>query len=493
MNPVLQQKLLDLPSKPGCYLFRDRKGTIIYIGKALSLRKRVQSYFRPATLRKAPPKLRSLINSVADLDTLVLPSEAQALLAEARLIKQYRPRYNILLRDDKNFLAIRADATAELPRLTVVRFVRDDNAQYFGPFPSSAVVRAALDFTQRHFHLRVCSPTVPGEDDHAHCHDRILRFCSAPCVHAISHDDYRAAFNEACAFLSGHRPAILDALRQQMNDAAQQLDFETAATFRDTLHALTQIIRHRRHQLPTHAPSRDQDETAAQALAQLQHLLHLPAPPRHIECFDNSNLFGTHAVSSMVRATDGRPDPKYYRHFRVKTLTQADDPRTMEEIVTRRYTRVIEENQTFPDLIVLDGGMQQLLAARRALAALNLAIPTIGLAERHEEIITGPGDPPLLLDKDSPPLLLLMRLRDEAHRFAVSHHRRVRNRAIRQSVLDDIPGIGDAKKTLLLKTFGSVRRIAKATPEALAALPGITPALAAEILRAVAQGRPPEG
>ncbi len=483
MNPGLQQKLLDLPDKPGCYLFRDRKGTIIYIGKALSLRKRVQSYFRASTLHKAPPKLRSLIHSVVDLDTLSLSSEAQALLAEAQLIKQYRPRYNILLRDDKNFLSIRADPTAPLPRLTVVRVVRDDHALYFGPFPSSAVVRAALDFTQRHFHLRACSPTHPAERDHAHCHHHILRFCSAPCVGAISHPDYLLAFTEACAFLSGQRPAILQQLKADMEAASQNLDFETAATLRDTLHALTQIIRHRRNHLPSVAPAPEQNQTATAALAQLQTLLKLPAPPAHIECFDNSNLFGTHAVSSMVRATNGLPDPRHYRHFRVKTLTTADDPRTMREIITRRYSRLIEERQPLPDLIVLDGGSLQLRAAREALAELQLVIPTIGLAERHEEIITEPFATPLILDKDSPPLLLLMRLRDEAHRFAISHHRRVRNRLIQQSILDDISGIGPAKKALLIKTFGSVQRIARATRDQLLALPGITESLADDILR----------
>ena len=486
MTSALRQKLLDLPDKPGCYLFRDRKGTIIYIGKALSLRKRVQSYFRDSTLRKAPPKLRSLIHSVADLDLLVLSSEAKALLAESQLVKQYRPRYNILLRDDKNFLSIRADPAAVLPRLTVVRVVRDDAALYFGPFPSAAVVRAALDFTQRRFHLRACAPTHPDARDHAHCHHHILRFCSAPCVGAISHDDYRASFNEACAFLSGHRPAVLEQLKTDMESAAQNLDFEAAATLRDTLHALTQIIRNRRHNLPSSAPAAQQRQTAEAALAQLQALLKLPAPPNHIECFDNSNLFGSHAVSSMVRATRGLPDPRFCRHFRVKTLDgNADDPRTMIEILTRRYTRLVAEKQPLPDLIVLDGGSLQLRAAREVLATLELNIPTIGLAERHEEIITEPFAPSLLLERDAPPLLLLMRLRDEAHRFALDYHRRLRSKLLKQSALDEITGIGPAKKELLIKTFGSVARVATATREQLIAVPGITETLAEDILRAL--------
>jgi len=487
MNPALRQKLDNLPDKPGCYLFRDRKGTIIYIGKALSLRKRVQSYFRESTLRKAPPKLRSLIHSVEDLDILALSSEARALLAEAQLVKQYRPRYNVLLRDDKNFLSIRGNPADPLPRLSITRAQRQDGALYFGPFPSSNVVRAALDFTQRRFRLRACAPANPGVADHAHCHHQVLRFCSAPCVEKISSDEYRASFDEACAFLSGRRPAVIGELKAAMESAAGGLDFETAATLRDTLHALTQIIRNRRNILPSSAPAGGQAETAANALAQLQELLKLPAPPVHIECFDNSSLFGSHAASSMVRATNGLPDPRHYRHFRVKTTASADDPLVMREIITRRYSRLVAEGLPLPGLVVLDGGSLQLRAARAALEELGLSIPSIGLAERHEEIILEPFAPPLVLERDAPPLLLLMRLRDEAHRFALSHHQRLRNRLLKQSILDEITGIGDAKKERLIKTFGSVHRIAAASREQLAAVPGITPALADEILRALAR------
>ena len=482
MNTALQKKLDELPDKPGCYLFRDRRGTIIYIGKALSLRKRVRSYFRDSTLRAAPPKLRSLINSVVDLDILALSSEARALLAEAQLVKQYRPRYNVLLRDDKAFLSIRGDAAAALPKLAIARAQREDGALYFGPFPSAAVVRAALDFTQKNFKLRVCKPSLPDVADHAHCHDQVLRFCSAPCTGVVSREEYRKLFDEACAFLSGRRPAVLGQLKADMEAAAAALDFEGAATLRDTLHALTQIIRNRKNVLPSTAPAKAQAESAAEALAQLQALLKLEALPVHIECFDNSNLFGTHAVSSMVRATNGVPDARHYRHFRVRTESAADDPAVMREVVTRRYSRLVAEGLPLPGLVVLDGGSLQLRAAREALGALGLSVPTIGLAERHEEVVVEPFKPPLLLEKDSPPLLLLMRLRDEAHRFAVGYHRKLRSKLLRESVLDEVDGVGPAKKEALVRRFGSVKRIAAATREELAAVPGIGEKLAGEIL-----------
>ncbi len=488
MNPPnlstsFRDKLAALPDKPGCYLMRDRKGTIIYVGKALSLRRRVQSYFRPATLRDAPPKLRSLINSVADLETVTVRNEAEALLTESALIKQYRPRFNIVLRDDKRYLALRADPRDPVPRLATCRILRDDHALYFGPFPSAAVVRAVLDFTEKRYGLRKCHPIHPDAETYKHCINDIVRFCSAPCVARVTPEAYRARFDEACAFLRGERLGVIEEVKAQMQVAAAARDFEKAATLRDTWIALREMVKQRVRAVAT------PEMHAADALAglrELQRLLGLPAVPALIEGFDISNLFGTHSVASLVAAADGLPDRRLYRRFRIRTVEGADDPRSMAEVIGRRYARVRDEGKPLPGLVLIDGGVTQLRAARAALASLGLGhVPAVGLAKQQEEIVLDDGRPPLLLPRDSDALRVLTRLRDEAHRFALDYHRRLRGRLIRESALDEIPGIGPAKKNALLTRFGSVHRLARASLADLESVPGIDRTLAEAILRAV--------
>jgi excinuclease ABC subunit C len=483
VSAQLKEKLAALPDKPGCYLMRDRKGTIIYVGKAISLRRRVQSYFRPSTLRDAPPKLRSMIKSVADLEVLTVRNEAEALLTESALIKQYRPRFNIVLRDDKRYLALRADPRDPVPRLTTCRILRDDHALYFGPFPSAAVVRTVLDFTEKRYGLRKCTPIHPDAETYRHCINDIVRFCSAPCVGRVSPEDYRQRFDEACAFLRGERLAVIEEVKAQMQAAADAHDYEKAATLRDTWIALREMVKQRVRVVAT--PEMHAADARA-GIRELQRLIGLPAVPTLIEGFDISNLFGTHSVASMVAAADGLPDRRLYRRFRIRTVEGADDPRSMAEVVGRRYARVRDEGKPLPGLVMIDGGVTQLRAAREVLAGLGLgAVPTIGLAKQMEEIVLDDGRPPLLLPRDSDALRVLTRLRDEAHRFAIDYHRRLRNRLIRESALDEIPGIGPAKKAALLKRFGSVYRLARATREEVESVPGIDRVLAEAVLRAV--------
>lgn len=480
---VLREKLAALPDKPGCYLMRDRRGTIIYVGKAISLRKRVQSYFRPSTLRNAPPKLRSMVHSVADLETITVRNEAEALLMESNLIKQYRPRFNIVLRDDKRYLALRADPRDPVPRLTTCRILRDDGALYFGPFPSAAVVRTVLDFTEKRYGLRKCTPIQPDAETYHHCINDIIRFCSAPCIGRISPAEYRSRFDEACAFLRGERLDVIEEVKAHMQEAADEHEFEKAAALRDTWIALREMVKQRVRVVAT--PEMHAADARA-GICGLQKLIGLPALPTLIEGFDISNLFGTQSVASMVAAVDGLPDRRLYRRFRIRTVEGADDPRSIAEVIDRRYTRVRDEGKPLPGLILIDGGITQLRAAREALARLGLSrVPAVGLAEEMEEIVLDDGRPPLLLPRDSDALRVLTRLRDEAHRFALSYHRRLRNRLIRESVLDDIPGIGPAKKALLLKRFGSVYRLARATVEEIQTVPGIDRVMAEAILRAV--------
>lgn len=491
MNDVLREKLKHLPEKPGCYLYRDRAGTIIYVGKAVNLRRRVQSYFRASTLRTAPPKLRSLVHHVEDLEIRTVRSEAEALLTESHLIKTYRPRFNILLRDDKRYLALRADPAPAFPRLTSCRIIRDDGALYFGPFPSSAVVRCAIDFAEKRYGLRRCRALIPSPEDHEHCLGDVIRFCSAPCLGRISQADYRARFDEACAFLRGERPDVIDEVRTRMEEAAEREDFERAAHLRDTWLALKAFTRQRAK--ARNAPALPKP-TAEDGLAELARLLGLPTPPRVIECFDISHLMGTHTVASMVVAVNGLPDKRRYRRFRIRTVTN-DDPHAMREVITRRYTRLLQEAGTaarlpgtpYPDLILCDGAELQVRQTRDVLRTLGLfdTIPVAGLNEHFEEIVLDDGRPNLVLPRDSKALQILIRLRDEAHRFAITFNRHLRRRALRESVLDELPGIGPVRKRQLLAAFGSVSRLAAADEATIAAQPGITPELAKAIKTAL--------
>ena len=479
VNDILREKLKHLPEKPGCYLYRDRAGTIIYVGKAVNLRRRVQSYFRASTMRHAPPKLRSLVHHVEDLEIRVVRTEAEALLTESHLIKTYRPRFNILLRDDKRYLSLKADPSRPFPRIVTCRIVRDDGARYFGPFPSSTVVRAALDFTEKRYGLRKCGSLDPCPDDHTHCMADVIRFCTAPCLGRISEADYRARFDEACAFLRGERPAVIEEVRQQMLEASAKEDFEKAARLRDTWLALKELTRERARARLIPALKKP---TAEEGLAQLAELLGLDWPPRVIECFDISHLMGTHTVASMVVAVDGMPDKRRYRRFRIRSVSN-DDPHAMAEVIRRRYTRVLNEGLPLPHLILCDGAELQVRATRAVLRELCLfdAIPVAGLNEHFEEIVLDDGRPNLILPRDSPALQILIRLRDEAHRFAITFNRALRLRALKESVLDELPGIGPARKRQLLAAFGSLRRLAAASEEDIAAQPGITPALAKAI------------
>ncbi len=483
--------LRDLPDKPGCYLLRDRSGRIIYVGKASSLRRRVQSYFRPSTLAKAPPKLRSLIHSVASLETVVTRNEAEALLTEGRLIKQYKPRYNVVFRDDKRYLALRAESHLEVPRFTTCRIVRDDGNPCFGPFPSAQVVRTVKDFVEKHFGIRKCAVRVPDEVTYRHCLNEVIAHCAAPCVGHITPEVYRGRFEEACEFLRGRRPEVLATLAATMRQAAAEQDFERAASLRDTLLALREMVAQRAR--AREAPPLPHG-TADEGLRELEQLLGLPRPPRVIEAFDISHLGGTLAVGSLVVAVNGRPMRSHYRRFRIQTAAGGDDPGSMAEVVRRRYSRVLEERLGLPELVLIDGGVTQLRAAREALAQLGLdALPAVGLAKRFEEVVRDDGGAPLLLPRDSSALKVLMRLRDEAHRFAVSYNRGLRSRRLRESVLDEIEGVGPRRKALLLRHFGSVRRLTDAGVEDVAAVGGIgreTATVILETLRRLRTGNP---
>ena len=453
---------------------RDRRGVIIYVGKAKNLRRRVSSYFRAGA--RHPPKVRSMVETVYDFEFMTVKNEAESLLTEASLIKKYKPRFNILMRDDKRYLALRADPTADWPRFACCRIVRDDGARYFGPFPSAPVVRAAKDFVEKRYGIRECDCLAPDEAAHRHCLANVIRHCSAPCLGQVTREDYRMRFEEACAFLEGKRPEVLGEVEARMKDAAAKGDFEAAARWRDTLFALKDMTKAHFVRRSPHL----REEEAQRGLAELADALGLAAPPRIIECVDISNLFGTHNVASLVVARDGLPDGRYYRHFKIRSFAGADDPRAMAEVVRRRYGPDSTLLATSPraDLYICDGGVTQLRAARAVFDELGVTdIPTVGLAKRQEEVVLDDGRPNVFLPRDSQALMVITRLRDEAHRFAITYHRSLRERTIRESALDEVPGIGEAKKVKLLRAFRSIYGIARAS------VAGVRAAVAAEVVR----------
>jgi excinuclease ABC subunit C len=474
ISDKVKQKLRDLPDKPGCYMFRDRRGRIVYVGKAISLRKRVQSYFRDASLRSGSPKLRGLVKSVDDIDIVVVRNDAEAVLTEGRLIKDYRPRYNVSFRDDKRFLLLRVERQHPFPVFKLCRIKRDDAASYFGPYASSGAARASLDFVEKRFGLRKCAPRVPDEQTYKHCLNDIIRFCSAPCVGKISQDEYHVKIEEACAFLQGKRPEILKELRLAMEEASTALDFERAGALRDTLFLLQRVVKQNARMTATPEVER---ERAAEGIHELGKLLGLPAPPKVIEAFDISNTFGSYSVASMVCSVEGIPRANRYRRFRIRAVEGIDDPRMIAEVVTRRYRRLLDEKSKLPDLVLVDGGITQSRAARAALDALGLVdMPCAGLAKRYEEIYW--HDKPILLPRSAGALKVLQRLRDEAHRFALTYHRHLRSRRIRESALDEIPGIGKKRKGVILEHFGSIHRLMKASCEDISSVSGIGPEMA---------------
>lgn len=479
----LKAKLAMLPAKPGVYLMRDRHGKVIYVGKAKSLRNRVRNYFQSATLKRSDPKIRGLINSISDLETIVVPNEAEAILTEGRLIKEYKPYYNTLFKDDKRFILLRIHLKDPYPAFRVARIRKPDGATYLGPYASSTAARVAKEFVETHYGLRRCRPLVPGEEQHRHCLADIVSFCSAPCIGRIDQEAYRARASEAVAFLRGERREVLKELEHKMTEAAADMKFEKAAQFRDTLFHLRRVIKQRAS--GTHDIERLEAE-AVDGLRQLKQELKLPHLPRVIETFDISNTGGAEAVASMVCSVEGRPQRNRYKRFKMKYTTGPDDPAMMAEAAHRHYSRLLKEKKPLPDLVVFDGGITQLRAGRRSLDALGLTdLPAVGLAKRYEEVVWDIQNeqPPLRLPLNSPGLKILRAIRDEAHRFALTYHRSLRDRRIRESLLDDIPGIGEKRKILLLRYFGSVQSLRKASESTIADVPGIGPRFAETLYR----------
>ena len=458
----------DIPAQPGCYIYRDAFGTVIYVGKASNLRRRMSQYFQPSRETRADPKLRSLINSIETWECITVHSEEESLLLESRLIKQYAPKYNVLLRDDKRMPLLKIDRTERFPMLKTARIRKDDSCLYYGPFPNSGALKQTTEFLSRYFGLRTCRHPEPGPEEHAHCLAGTVKDCCCPCVGKVTPEEYQRRVDSLIDVLDGNTDEIIAALETKMQEAARQRSFEKAALYRDMAKNIKSLYGVRTRTFPNaHLPEVVDGEAA---MLDLQQALKLKTPPETMICFDNSNISGTLSVASMVCFKGGRPNKNAYRRFRIRTVEGANDFAMMHEIITRHFTRLLNENQPMPDLMIVDGGKGQLSYAVDALVALQCPpFPVIGLAKRNEEVFI-PGWPdPVIISKDRPALKLLQAIRDESHRFAITYHRALRLRKIRDSILDEIPCIGEVRKQALLSAFGSVTRLRKATPEQIAA------------------------
>lgn len=459
MHNLIEEKIKQAPDSCGVYLIKDMQGSVVYIGKAASVRKRLRSHFSKSA---TSVKQKAIIESAHDIDYIPTSSPEAALLLEAALVKRYSPKYNVALKDDKSYPVLKLTIKEEFPRLFITRRKIADGSIYFGPYTNATLLRKALKLMGRLFPLRSCR-IIPSKP----CLDFHIGQCLGPCIDKISKQDYKRIVENVILFLEGKTEQLKKALLEDMNRTSKEGRFELAANIRDQIKAISSV-------------------TGAQALAQkatyagerlfkisiqledLTHKLNIPKPPDIIEAFDVSNIAGKEAVGSMIVFKNGRPYKDGYRKFKIRTVAGIDDYSMIREIVNRRYSRLLEEKAPLPDLIIIDGGKGHLISAKKQLQKLGIwKIPVIAIAKSFELIYTQEDKEPIGLDSSSPALLLIQRIRDEAHCFAISYHRLLRRKEISKSELDNISGIGLAKKKLLLQYFGSIDEIRMAEMEDL--------------------------
>ncbi len=534
-KPDLAKKVHEVPHKPGVYLMRDRFNRVIYVGKARDLRKRVGSYFLPSKIAQADLKTRALLDAVWDFETHTVQSEPESLLLEGKLIKEFRPRYNISFRDDKRFLLVKVDLTEEWPRFRLARFKKDDGARYFGPYAHAGALRQTLNFMRKRFGVLTFGRGSPTERELKSSTYQVPMKLSE-----ITAAVYRERVAEAADFLDGRSREMTAELEKQMRLEAEKMNFEKAAELRNMIEDLRRTTRPTRRFTRGSLPTTIDPHADVRSLADA---LQLHKPPQVMECFDISNISTTHVVASMVTFRDGVPDKNNYRRYRIRTVAGQDDFASMAEVVRRRYSRILLEAREanpeaaefsqenvgdamerighpsavdervqvaprdpstpknfgarddggfvggfvavrLPDLIIVDGGKGQLSSACKELQRLGLhELPIIGLAKEYEEIYRPGRALPLRLPEDSGALRLLQRIRDEAHRFANTYHQLLMKKRIGESILDDCPGVSQNRKNLLLRKFGSVKRLRRASMEEIASTDGIGRKLAEDVHR----------
>ena len=611
MTPELQATLRNLPDRPGVYLMKDARGEVVYVGKAQSLRHRVRSYWQKQALAPLEGhRVRSVVDRIADVDYTLTDSDSEAFLLEANLIKRYRPRFNVRLKDDKSYPYIKITLADDFPRIERTRKLPADGSRYFGPYASATSVDESMNMVRRLFPFRTC--TIDIKDGvralQRPCLLYHIKRCQGPCIQAIDKDAYRADIAQIELFLEGRQETLVKALQAEMGTASARLEYERAAVLRDKVRAIERTMESQkmaafarteldcvglarqdnqaavqlfavrggkmigrdvflldavreatdeevltsfleqfyaratsvpaqvlvpgplpeaaaleaflagRRGGPVHlrVPQRgekrelmalarrnasetlareqarwlaDQGRTLA-ALEELAGALELPGPPMRIECYDISNIQGSQTVGSMVVFEDGKPRTGEYRRFRVRSVTGPNDFASHQEVLRRRFRRAkagdegAEEELRWrlPDLVIIDGGKGQVSAAKEVLDEQGLHdLPLAGLAKEREELFLPGRSDPILLPATSQALYLVQRLRDEAHRFAITYHRALRSKASVRSAFDELPGVGPKRKRALLRVFGSIKQVRDAPVEQIAAVPGIGTRLAATI------------
>jgi len=469
-----------IPDKPGVYLMKDISGKIIYIGKAASLQDRVRSYFRENA--RHSPKVAAMVRSIASIDYHLTPGELEALILESSLIKKYRPKYNIELKDDKSYPYIKLTLNETWPRILLTRRILPDGARYFGPYVAGSVRRIIKVLTGR-FHIRDCNIDL-GKAPGRPCLKYQLGICAGPCAGNVSPEKYTEITENVKKILEGRQQRIKSELKEKMEKASKILDFETAAELRDRLHLMDLLSQQAEHKLELTgiAKAESRQQILRKAILELKNRMKIDRELRRIEAFDISTMAGESAVGSLVVFQDGYPEKKSYRHFKIKRTSGQDDFAMLFEIVERTYRRRLDESGVLPDLILADGGKGQLNSVKTVLKRLGLDyLPVAGIAKKNEEIFLPAQSVPLVLPKDSAALHLIQHIRDEAHRFALKYHVILERKRLAVSCLDRIPGIGSKKKTALLRHFQSIDSIRSASVEKLVKVPGITASLAEKI------------
>ena len=446
----------DISAKTGVYIFRDYSQNIIYVGKAKNLRKRLQSYLSPSALLRNNIKNRNLIKQIFSFETIETRSEKNALILEDQLVKDYQPKYNVLLRDDKRFLLIRLDYDAPFPYPELVRFKRRDKCLYFGPFPNGFALKETLDYLVKFFALRSCTSFIPSKKDKLHCHNHIIRFCSSPCDQSISQVEYKEKVTRFREALEGKNKGVLTELEEKMKKYAGSMNYEKALEIRDMLNNVKFLFFNR-----TYLSNKQIHQPSKSIIKKIKEELVLKNSPKIIECFDISHFQGSYLVASMVQFLNGKPNKNSYRRFKIKYVKENNDFQSIFEVLTRRYHRLKNENKPLPNLILVDGGKGQLTYAQKALKLLNIyeKVDLFSLAKKEEILYSHQFLQGLKLKETNNVHKLMRFIRDESHRFALSFHQSLRNKKITNSLLDEIPSIGEKRSNALLKAFSSVNNI----------------------------------
>lgn len=481
MKYELEEKIKNAPISPGCYIYKNKNGKVLYIGKAINLKKRVSQYFRGdgdiiKMSKIHSPKIVQMVARIADVEFHTVDSEIEALILESNLIKKYKPPYNTLLKEGYNYSWIKITIQEEYPQVFVTREKLNDKSLYFGPYPSTRSVYSILKFLRRIFPFRTCYLPIPKDGQYNKsrlCFFYFLKLCNGPCDYLISRNEYRSNIKNIIRFLKGEKVKVIKQLETDMNQFARNEEFERAAYLRDKIKDLLYVSQKIRvgSEMDEIDLEYKQNFENKKGIIELFSALNLEVNKiNRIECYDISNTAGSLAVGSMVVFENGIPKREDYRKFRIKNISGPNDYKMMNQVLERRLKYLVDKSSredlsfnTQPDLILIDGGKGQLKAVLEAEKLVGVTLPTAALAKREEELFV-PGNPKSIrLPKKSYGMYLIQRIRDETHRFGVTYHKSLRAKSMLESQLDEIKGIGKKKKFQLLKKYKSYNEIRAAS------------------------------